>query len=69
MTIPRSRIEAPRSPPVASAFLFRKWTRKPPTRAGVLSSSGRYMPSAKMRAGTPSISIITAITAPAPKRM
>ena len=41
---PRSRAEAPR--------LSRKCARKPPTSAGVFSSSGRYIPSAKINAGT-----------------
>ena len=37
---------------------------KPPTRSGVLSSSGMYMPSAKASAGTPIICIEIAMSAP-----
>ena len=39
-----------------------------PARIGVLSSIGRYMPSAKARAEIPSICTMTATTAPIPYR-
>ena len=48
---PRSRIERPSSPPIRTERFVRKCARKPPTRAGVFNSSGRYIPSAKVRAG------------------
>src|SRR5664279_5810897 len=40
----------------------------PPTSAGVFSSSGRYIPSANVSAGTLTISKMIAIAAPVPKR-
>ncbi len=67
MMTPRSRMRLPGSPPVFSERLFRKWDRNPPTSAGVLSSSGKYMPRAKMSEGWPSISRISVIMAPTPK--
>ena len=68
MITPRSRMPAPRRPPMRSAFAH-QCARNPPTSAGVFNSSGRYMPSAKISAGTPSISMMSAIAAPAPNNM
>ena len=63
---PRSLIVRPRSPPVRSARRSTLCAMKPPTSAGRFSSSGRYIPSAKVSGETLSSSIITAIMAPTP---
>ena len=48
------------------ALFATRCAMKPPTRRGVFSSSGMYMPSAKASAGTPIICIEIAMSAPVP---
>ena len=69
MITPRSSMREPRAPPTFSDRLPRKCARNPPTSAGVFSSGGRYIPSAKINAGTPNISMLRAMAAPAANRM